>query len=396
MEAASTPPADPGRPHRKSVVALTVVASLLAFLAVFSIWANRQLLNTDDWVETSSELLEDQEIRTQLADFITDEIFTSVDVEAKLQSALPKQLQPLAGPASAGIRQLTNDAANELLQRPRVQSAWETINRAMHQRLLQVLEDDSGDGVSLDLGSLVTEVGNQAGVDVSGKIPADAGEIQVLPPEELTSARKVVNLIEKLAVVLTLLALALFALAIYLARGWRREALRSIGFAFIIVGILVSVARALAGDYIVDTLATTAAVQPAVKDTWEISTSLLAAGGGAMVFYGIVIVLGAWLAGPGSVASSVRRAITPLMEQRLIGYAFLFLLLVLLFWWAPTEGFKRLPTSILIVALMVAGFEFLRHKAISDFPGETWEKGTERWRQAGRSLLDRGKRGGAG
>ena len=48
-----------------------------------------------------------------------------------------------------------------------------------------------------------------------------------------------------------------------------------------------------------DTLASTDAVKPAVTDTYDIGTSLLSDGAGAMAFYWIVIVLGAWLAGPG-------------------------------------------------------------------------------------------------
>ena len=171
--------------HRKSVVALIVFASLLAFLSVFSIWANRQLLETDNWVETSSELLEDEEIRTQLANFMVDELYTNVDVQGELATALPPRLQPLAGPAAAGLRQLTDRLANEALQRPRVQEAWENINRATHEKLIEVVENDSDEPVVLDLGDILTEVGANAGIDVADKLPPDAGEIEILPPDEL-------------------------------------------------------------------------------------------------------------------------------------------------------------------------------------------------------------------
>ncbi len=386
---------DPGssRQHRKLGVALIVVGALVAFLAVFSIWANRQLLETDNWVKTSSELLEDEEIRTQLSNFMVDTLYANVDIQGELQQALPPRLQPLAAPAAGAIRQLIDQLANEALQRPRVQQAWETINRAAHEKLITVVEDDTGEPVTLDLGTIVEEVGSQAGLNVAGKLPPDAGQIEVIPADDLSGARQIVNLIEKLAVWLTLLALILFGVAIYLARGWRREALRAVGFAFIVVGIAIAAVRGLAGNYVVDALASTAAVEPAVQDTWDISTSLLSGGAGAMVFYGIVIVLGAWLAGPGGLATSARRTLTPLMHQRAIGYAVLIVLLLVLFWWAPTEGFKRLPISLLIIALFVVGFEFLRRQAVREFPDETWEKAQERWRRGGSSLLSRRKTG---
>ena len=91
-------------------------------------------------------------------------------------------------------------------------------------------------------------MGGQAGLNIADKLPPDAGQIEVIPADDLSGARQVVNLIEKLALWLTLLALILFAVAIYLARGWRREALRAVGFAFIVVGIAIAAARSFAGE----------------------------------------------------------------------------------------------------------------------------------------------------
>ncbi|HEX2358537.1 MAG TPA: hypothetical protein VHH72_01840 [Solirubrobacterales bacterium] len=376
------------------MLALIALASLISFLAVFSIWANRQALETDNWVETSTELLEDEEIRTQLAAFMVDTLYANVDVQAELEARLPPNLKGLAGPAAGGIRQLADRLANEALQRPRVQQAWERINRTTHEKLLQVIEEDTGEPVTLDLGSLVAQVGGEAGINVAGRLPPDAGQIEVLPAGELSTAQKLVDLIETLAVVLTVIAILLFALAIYLARGWRREALRAVGFSLIVVGLAVAVARSLAGNVVVDALASTASVEPAVEDTWEISTSLLSDGAGAMVFYGIIIVLGAWLAGPTGLARGVRRTLAPAFHHRGVGYALLFAFLLLLFWLAPTEGFRRLPISLVIIALFVIGFEMLRRQTVREFPDETWEAGSERWRERGRSLLDRRRRGG--
>jgi hypothetical protein len=397
VESATTSTAGPQarkRPHRGLVFALILVASLIAFLAVFSIWAKRQMLETDSWVETSTELLEDEEIRDQLSIFITDAIYSNVDVQAELEARLPPDLKPLAGPAAGGIRELIQRGADEALQRPRVQQAWETINRAAHQKLIEVVEEDTGEGVTLDLGDIVTQVGSEAGIDVAGKIPPEAGQIEVLPPDELSTARKAVNLIEGLAVVLTLLALALFGLAIYLARDRRRETLRTVGFAFIGIGLAVALARSLAGNMVVDALASTASVEPAVTDTWEIATSMLSDGAGAMIFYGIVILIGAWLAGPTGIARAAREEIAPLLNRRGTGYAALLGLLLLLFWWAPTEGFRRAPIAVLIVALFVIGFEFLRLQTLREFPDADWDAGAERWRARGRALRERWDRRG--
>jgi hypothetical protein len=379
------------RPRHTLVIGIVVLGSIIGFLAIFSIWAKRQALETNNWVDTSGKLLEDKEIRDQLATFMVDELYANVDVQGELQKQLPPQLQPLAAPAAAGIRQITDDAAREILQRPRVQQAWEQLNRVAHEEFINVVENDSNQTVTLDLGTIVEQVGSEAGIDVAGKLPPDAGQLTIVKPDQISTAQKVVDLVQKLAIVLTALSLLLFAAAIYLAKGWRREALRAVGFAFILVGIVVLFARHVAGNYVVDQLSSSNSVQPAVSDAWNIGTSLLDAGGSATIFYGIVIVLGAWLAGPGGIATSARRLIAPVLDRRLIGYGVLLLLLLLLFWWSPTEGFHRLPTAILIIALLVIGFEVLRRQTVREFPDETWEKGSERIRNAGQSLLDRRK-----
>jgi hypothetical protein len=236
--------------------------------------------------------------------------------------------------------------------------------------------------VNLDLGTIVTQLGQQLGVDVAGKIPPGAAQIEVLPNDKLSQIQTAVKILRGLAIVLTVLTLLLFALAIYLADGWRREAFRSVGFAFIVMGVLVLVVRKLAGDAVVNSLASTESVKPAVTNTWSIATELLSAQGGAVIFYGIFIVIGAWLAGPMGFARSARRAITPVLENRFVAYSVLGLILLLLFLWSPTPGFQRLPTALLLIALAIAGMEFLRHQAMKDFPDETWETGKERWSSA--------------
>jgi hypothetical protein len=372
---------------------LIVVASLIGFLAVFAIWANRQLLETDTWTNTSSKLLEDPEIRSQLSDYMVDTLYANVDVQAELQQALPPRLQPLAGPAAAGIRQLAINLANRALERPRVQELWENANRTAQEKLVDVVEHGGSEPLTLDVGTIVDELGQELGVNAAGKIPPGVANIQIASNDNLVKVNDGLKLLRALALVLTLVALALFALAIYLAEGWRREALRSIGFAFIGIGIVVLVARSLAGNAVVNAVASTEAVKPAASNAWSIGTELLSAQGGGMIFYGLFIVIGAWLAGPVGIARRARRAITPILERRVIAYSALVLILLLLFAWSPTPGFQRLPTALLLIILSVVGLEFLRHKAVKDFPNETWETGSQRWSSALQSRFGGGNGG---
>jgi hypothetical protein len=385
-------PATP-RPRRGVVFTLIAVASLVGFLAVFAVWAKRQLLETETWTETSTELLKDEDIEAAVATFTVDALFTNVPVEERIQQALPPRAAPAAGPIAGAVRQAADNLALRALQSPRVQDLWEQANEEAHQRLLALVEKGGSEDVTIDLGDIADQIGEQVGVsDASTKLPAGAAEIVIFENDELAAAQDAVDLLETLAWVLTAITLFLYALAVYLAVGWRRVALRDVGWAFIGVGIAVLVVRGLAGEALVNQLAETASVEPAIDSTWTIGTSLLQDGGGAVIFYGIVIVIGAWLAGPKGFGYAARRELAPVLASRGTAYAALALLLLVLFWWSPTPGFDRLPTSILIILLMVAGMEALRHQAIRDFPEQTWEVGVDRWRNAVRSVLP-GQRG---
>ena len=83
---------------------LITLASVLALFAIFALWANRQLLDTENWTETSSELLEDEAIQDRIAVVLVDQLYANRDVQGQLEQALPPRAQPLAGPAAVGLK----------------------------------------------------------------------------------------------------------------------------------------------------------------------------------------------------------------------------------------------------------------------------------------------------
>jgi hypothetical protein len=378
-ETASEPGASqPAAPlwRRWLPLGLVVLASVIAFLSIFAVWVKRQALETDTWADTSAELIENEEIRNAVADFLVFQLYANVDVQAEIARRLPRQLEPLAGPVSGGLRQLADRAAREALAQPRVQGLWEEANRAAHSQLLAVIDDKSeavsttGGVVTLDLTEILGTITRQVGIggDLAAKLPPDAANLEILQSDELETVQNGVDLLRTLAWVLTALTFALYALAIWIARGRRREMLRTVGIAFVAVGILVLFAHALAERGVVGSLADTEAAEPPVEAAWSIATSLLVATGQAVIAYGVVIILAAWLAGPSAWAISLRRAVTPYLRQPAFAYGGLALLLVLLFWWNPTEATRRLAPSLLLIALLALGVEVLRRQVIREFP----------------------------
>lgn len=390
--------------RRSIALAMVVVASVLAFASLPAIWLNRQLLNTDNYTKTSSELLADPVIRDQVAVYLVDQLYSNVDVAGELRSALPAQLQPLAGPVATGLRTVAERASKDILARPRAQQAWEDANRQAHIALLQILNgggtvvNSSGGDVVLDLRALLQQLAARVGVGtrVVNALPEGAGQIQILGHNQLSAAENVSKGIRGLPIVLVGLSVLLFIGALFVAPEWRRNTVRGYGVGLIAAGIAMLIVISLAGDQLVKSLATTASMEPVVEHTWTILTPLLRQATIAGIFYGVILVIGAWLAGPTGAAVWLRRVSAPYLSDVLVAYAgFAGLVAVLIIWWAPTPAMHNPVTAILLILLLGAGFEGLRRKVRGEVPGaslhEAMHAHGERLRRLGRRIEHRGE-----
>jgi hypothetical protein len=332
-------------------------------------------------VSTSDRILQNDEVKTQLSNYLADELFANVDVQGELEKTFPPRLAPLAGPAAGALHQLTPKIAERTLETSQAESAWSTANRAAHETLLKILNDE-GSAVStnngeviLDLKALLSESSGQLGVagKLASKIPDDAAQLTILKSDQLSTAQDISKLVRKLPIVLTLLALLLYGLAIYLAGPRRRQALRSAGFGFIVAGVLSLLLRGIAGNTVVDALAGNEAVKPAVEAVWGIGTGLLVTVAVSALTFGILVVIAAWLAGPTRIATYLRQEAAPYLRERqgttyaVVGVIFLMLIL-----WAPVVAFHKPIGLILLAVLLVLGTEALRRQAGAEFPDATF------------------------
>ena len=388
-----TPSVDQHAPrHRNLARVLVTLASLVAFLAIFAVWINRQVLDTDNWTRASSQMLESPVIRAQLADYLSDQLYANVDVEGEIRKALPPRAKGLAAPAASALRNQVEKRAAAALARPRVQALWENANRAAHKQLLTIV-NGGGSTVStangevvLDLRSLLRET--QAQVGVGGRLvkalPANASRVVVMRSSQLDGAQRAARVLKHLPVVLVVLSLALFGGALAVSSGWRRNAVRAYGIGLIAAGGAALAAKAWAGDTVVNSLASTAAMKPVVRVVWDIYTPLFVQAATAGIVYGAILLLGAAIAGPTGWATALRRVCAPYLREPAIAYGALGLVLLLLLAWSPTPATRNWLTIILGIALAVLGLEALRRQTAREFPdaergefsfGSLWHRG---------------------
>jgi hypothetical protein len=365
-------------PHRWLVRSLIGVATVLGIVAIFAVWANRQLLDSGYWTTTNAKLIESPPIREAVSGYLTEQLYANVDVAGELGNKLPSELKPLAAPAAGALKDVVQKGINLLLERPGVQELWRKANQITHAQFVRLIENKGsvvklpgGGAVVLDLRPMLGEVAEKVGAPVTlvNKIPPKVAQLRIVTSKQLNTMQNAVNLLRSLALVLPLLVVAMFALAVYLARGRRRQTLIEVGVAFIGAGLVVVVARGIIGDKVVNSLATTEAVRPAAQAAWSIGTSVLADVAWSTVLIGIPVILAGLLAGPTRSATSLRHLMAPYLRDRPdITFGALALLLLLLFAWGPIVATKTLSGIAIIIVLAVFGTEMLRRQTAVEFP----------------------------
>jgi hypothetical protein len=366
------------RRRRLSVWALVVVASVLAFVASLGLWVNRQVLDNDNFTKTSRQLIQDPTVRQSLSVYLVNQVYQNVDVAAALQEKLPPNLDPLAGPIAGAIREPAARSIALLLQRPRVQQLWVTAMGNAHQRLVNVLQNKTGEGIStgngvvtVELGALLQRLTDQIGLPgtVVSQLPPDAGTIVVMKSSQLSAAQTAVQVVHVFSKWLLVLALALYVLAVYLAHGARRLAIRRVGWAFVVVGLLLLVVRKIAGNYVVYGLTSPVNHVPG-RHIWLISTSILGEIGWAAVLYGLMLVVAMVFAGGTRYARAGRRAVAPvLIESQAVAWAVAGGVLLLLVLWGGTHALRTWWGVLLFAVLFAAGVVALRREVIEERDG---------------------------
>ena len=355
---------------------LVVLALVVTVLALIAGYVRYQALDTPTVRDTAEEMIADPEIRDQIAATLVDELYSNVDVEARLEERLPEQQKALSGVIAGALRGLADNLAVRLLERPRVQAVWvESVERA-HSRLVQVLDDDvtavstEGGYVVLDLQPLVVQIGEQVAIlgRVGTRLPEDTGRIRIMKADDLETAQDLTQLFKQVAAVIVFVPFILLAIALWLARGRRRAVLRTAALGLIGVGLLVLVARKVGGSYVVGNLVETDSVRPAAQASWDIFTSLLSDGAWTVIGLGLVALLGVWLAGPSRSGTAVRRDLAPFAVRPDIAFGTVAVLYLLLLLWGPTAQTHRWPFVLTAALLLALGVETLRRQILREHP----------------------------
>ncbi len=356
---------------------LVVLATLLLLVSSMTVWTKRQLLDTDAWTDSATQLLADDQIRGLLSSRIADLLNQRVDVQAQLEQRLPPRAQSAAPAVAAAIESATTRVVETFLSTARAQTLWENINRRAHKAIVNVLEGKDAGPIStangdvvLDLRPMIAQIATRLGIEDRLKQGADpnTGEIVILRSDQLETAQTAVRVFRFLTIFLAIAVLVLYALAVYLAHPRRRIVLAGVGTSLLVSGLILAIVRREAGNLIVDSLVKVDANKPAVLTAWLVETNLLHDIAIALIAYGLLAILAAFLAGPSRPATAIRRWAAPTMKDHpALVYAAAAVLFLIVIAWGPTSANRQLVGTLILAALFFGGLEIWRRQTIREF-----------------------------
>jgi hypothetical protein len=312
-------------------VLLIVVGCVLAPLAGVAVWARNQVTNTDRYVRTVAPLASDPAIQQAIADQITTQIFSYLDVKGLTDQAVDAlaarglrpqvadQLRGLGGSVASGIQGFVRTEVDKIVQSQAFADAWVQANRVAHQALVKALTGQGGetvtvegDTVTLNLAPFIETVKQQlvaGGFGLATRIPEVNASFVLFDVKNLTRAQAAFNLLNTLGVWLPIIAIVLLGIGVVVAKDHRRALVgAAVGVAVAMVGLGLSLAvfRTIYLD------AVPAAVLPhdAAAVLYDTIVAYLRLGLRTILVLALVVAGGAFVTGQSTTALRTRQRLT--------------------------------------------------------------------------------------
>jgi hypothetical protein len=360
------------RARGAGLAGLLVLGCGLVALSLVAFYVRETVLDTDRYVATMAPVSESPAVQQAVADKLDDAITSRVDFASLMREALPDQADPFAPALSAALQQAIRARLDSFVASENFQRLWEEANRRAHTRIVALLTTGQsgrllldGDTVYLDLGAVVDRVRQalqERGLDrLAAAIPASVdGRVTLVQSEGLVKARKGVDLIERLTVVLPILALLCLGGYVFLSRPRRRGLLR-VGLGLIVTALILIAAAGLGRSAYLDAIDQDVLPREAAADIFDALIGLLRTGVRVIVVVAVLVALLALVLGRAdAIAARTRGAARGLASGRHVGWvaehrgflqgAVVALGAIVLFSWDPPTAGVVLVTAALVAA----------------------------------------------
>jgi hypothetical protein len=238
---------------------LLILGTVLTVPGLAAPWLRTQILNTNRWVETMDAILSNPATISYVSTRINDQIYTQVDLEPRIEQALPNNLSFAAGAIASQVESKTQDLIDQALSSDQFREVWTNVITTAHSSIITFLENGQSDSLTvnsnnmlvLNLTPLVQQVQQRLidnGMTFLSNVPVPPNiQVEIADASPLVHARQAVRLLQLVSWVFPILAIGCFIGAVALSRNRRRELVwAGIGLAIgaLIVGVGLALGRA--------------------------------------------------------------------------------------------------------------------------------------------------------
>jgi hypothetical protein len=307
-------------------IVLIVLGCILGPVAVLGVWAGNEVSDTGRWVATVEPLIHDPAIQNVLTDKITTEITSRLNITGTINQASAQlndrgltrisSLLTTFGPQiSSSVTGFIHSTVHTVITSPQVAKIWVQVNTVAHRSLVQVLSGQSNGAVStangqitLNLGPFIAVVKQdliQHGFSLASNIPPISPTVALFQAKDLGKAQAAYRLIKALKIVLPILALALLAAGVYVARK-RRRALIGAALGLAASMLVLAIGLLIARSIYLNSVPSNVLPSDAAAAAFDAMVYFIKVGLRVVLAVALVVAIGAFITGPSHTAIQAR------------------------------------------------------------------------------------------
>jgi hypothetical protein len=265
-----------------------VLACLTILITTVAVWTHQVAFNTDRFTSLVSDVIDEPAVTDPLAVRVSTQVVDGLDMQTRIATRLPDAMKPLAAPITAALQEAITSRLQRALSNPQVQTALVSTISVAHEKVMNLLRDRS-DAVQVVNGYVVIDVwpmidtalaqlqsmglipadiqlpdlseadiGSRLGPVLESKLgitlPPDFGTIQLMPADQLLTARTVVRAFDLVVILLIVLSIVLVALALWLSSN-RRHMVIFLALGTLLAFLLARLVTNTATDAVVNGIA---------------------------------------------------------------------------------------------------------------------------------------------
>ncbi len=225
---------------------LIVIACLLAPLSVLGVWTANQVSDTGRYVANVAPLASNPAIQSALADKITNQISTHLNVvgltdlaanqlASKGLTRASAALKSFAPQIAGAVSNFVHSQVQKFVTSAAFARLWVRLNTSVHTHLVKVLSGQGSTTISVQNGYVTLSLGPvidaakqrlaARGLTIVNKLPPINPAFPLFSAKYLVKAQTGYRLLNDLKIVLPIATLLLLAAGVYVARNHRRALL---------------------------------------------------------------------------------------------------------------------------------------------------------------------------